>query len=241
MFDRRRATKTHTHASHSAAGWAKSDVSAVAARVVNRPRNAGAGDSAGSPLVAIPSSAGGARLDWACLAGYAFILARRGGSIPVAHPHRGALPVQRLEYLYAKCLLPPYLWMAVADSLDRPPHPLPATGRHRRQHESSSSSAGSGEPDSSTEPRQPLKAHALHLHRPRVFRLASAAENVAEVATRSCPSAGLWALSYYARGRATHAARQCTKAGVECMFFDHGRDQLLPRRCATAAGHASCH
>ena len=24
--------------------------------------------------------------------------------------------------------------------------------------------------------------------------------------------------------------RQCTKAGVECMFYDHGRNQLLPRR-----------
>jgi hypothetical protein len=26
--------------------------------------------------------------------------------------------------------------------------------------------------------------------------------------------------------------RQCTKAGVECSFYDHGRAELLPRRCA---------
>ncbi|KAH8724325.1 hypothetical protein GQ44DRAFT_708988 [Phaeosphaeriaceae sp. PMI808] len=24
--------------------------------------------------------------------------------------------------------------------------------------------------------------------------------------------------------------RQCLKAGVECVFYDHGRDELLPRR-----------
>lgn len=24
--------------------------------------------------------------------------------------------------------------------------------------------------------------------------------------------------------------RQCAKAGVECMFYDHGRKELLPRR-----------
>jgi hypothetical protein len=58
---------------------------------------------------------------------------------------------------------------------------------------------------------------------------ANAVENADADAIRCYPSAGK-RCSRYLLMRLTDSYRQCTKAGVDCVFYDHGRKELLPRR-----------
>lgn len=69
----------------------------------------------------------------------------------------------------------------------------------------------------------------------RAYLHANAVETADADATRCCLGAGTPCLCSPCPVRLcilclTRAHRQCTKAGVECMFYDHGRNDFLRRR-----------
>ena len=71
----------------------------------------------------------------------------------------------------------------------------------------------------------------VHSPCPRASPHAKGAESVAADAILCCRNAGTILLPCPTLAPlGLTANRQCTKAGVECMFYDHGRNQLLPRR-----------
>jgi hypothetical protein len=63
----------------------------------------------------------------------------------------------------------------------------------------------------------------------RVCLHANAVETAVADVTHCSPSAGKLRSSVWFVPL-THVDRQCTKAGVECIFYDHGRNEFLPRR-----------
>jgi hypothetical protein len=74
-----------------------------------------------------------------------------------------------------------------------------------------------------------MTSPSLYLQHRRVSLHVKDAESAAVAAIHCCRSAGTSPVCATMGVRLTED-RQCTKAGVECMFYDHGRNELLPRR-----------
>jgi hypothetical protein len=101
-----------------------------------------------------------------------------------------------------------------------PSHGVPGRNRH----------AEPGRPHTGRAPGLTFRTIVRMLTSIRACLHANAVENAAVDVTHCSPSAGK---PPCVPDRCVHLAddnSQCTKAGKECVFFDHGRDEFLPRR-----------